>query len=57
MPPEDRVRCFTWQRAGDRFVEGRSREDLDADEMLRLALARAIEIVGEAAGRATRVTQ
>jgi uncharacterized protein with HEPN domain len=33
------------------FVSGRVREDLDSDRMLAFALARAIEIVGEAAGR------
>ena len=34
-----------------RFVEGKSRSDLDADEMLMLALVRAVEVVGEAANR------
>lgn len=34
-----------------RFVKGRSRPDLDGDEMLRFALTRAIEILGEAASR------
>lgn len=33
------------------FVQGRSRADLDNDAMLRLALTRAIEIVGEAAAQ------
>jgi uncharacterized protein with HEPN domain len=31
------------------FVQGRDRADLDSDAMLRLALPRAIEIVGDAA--------
>ncbi len=31
------------------FLEGRSRRDLDSDELLALALARLLEIVGEAA--------
>jgi uncharacterized protein with HEPN domain len=31
------------------FVEGRSRADLDADNMLGLALVRLLEIIGEAA--------
>ena len=31
------------------FVHGRSRADLDDDEMLRLALTKLVEIVGEAA--------
>ena len=34
-----------------RFVKGRSRPDLDGDEMLRFALTRAIEILGEAASK------
>ena len=34
-----------------RFVSGRKREDLDADEMLRFALLQAVQIVGEAAGK------
>lgn len=33
------------------FVEGRDRVDLDRDAMLRLALTRAVEIVGEAAAQ------
>ena len=36
--------------AAARFAHGRSRGDLDSDEMLRFALVRAVEIVGEAAG-------
>jgi uncharacterized protein with HEPN domain len=33
------------------FVCGRTRADLDSDRMLVFALVRAIEIIGEAAGR------
>lgn len=33
------------------FVQGRARADLDTDTMLRYALVRAVEIVGEAAGK------
>lgn len=36
-----------------RFVEGRSRADLEHDRMLAFALVKAIEIVGEAAFRLT----
>jgi uncharacterized protein with HEPN domain len=60
MPPEDRVRLLHMEEAlatAQRFVAGKSREDLDADDMFRLALTRAIEIVGEAAGRVTAPTQ
>ncbi len=35
------------------FVKARRREDLDSDVMLRMALTRAIEIVGEAAAQVT----
>ncbi len=34
-----------------RFVRGRTRADLDADEMLAFALVRALEIIGEAADK------
>ena len=34
-----------------RFISGKSREDLDTDPMLLFALVRAIEIIGEAASR------
>jgi uncharacterized protein with HEPN domain len=60
MRREDAVRlrhvvdaCASIQR----FVAGRGRNDLEADEMLRFALARAIEIVGEAAARVTEETR
>ena len=33
------------------FSEGRTRNDLDSDEMLSLALVRLLEIIGEAAKR------
>jgi uncharacterized protein with HEPN domain len=33
------------------FASGREREDLESDVMLRMALARAVEIVGEAASK------
>jgi len=34
-----------------RFMEGKTRVDLDEDEMLSLATSHAVEIIGEAAGR------
>ncbi|WP_295388229.1 HepT-like ribonuclease domain-containing protein [uncultured Thiodictyon sp.] len=40
-----------------RFVAGRRREDIDEDEMLRLALTRAVEIIGEAASHVSTETQ
>jgi uncharacterized protein with HEPN domain len=39
------------------FVTGRQRADLNTDQMLLFALVRAIEIVGEAAGRVTESTR
>lgn len=45
MPPEDRIRLLHMVEAPEtakRFVERRSRQDLDSDEMLRLALTRAM---------------
>jgi len=52
MQPEDRVRLRHLVDAAttaQQFVEGRGRSDLDTDEMLRLALTKLVEIVGEAA--------
>ena len=54
MPPEDRVRLLHMIEAAETaldFVSGRRREDLDSDRKLLFALVRAIEIIGEAAGR------
>ena len=39
------------------MARGRSREDLDADRVLNLALVRLLEIVGEAAGRVSASTR
>jgi uncharacterized protein with HEPN domain len=38
-----------YARAADGMVAGRTRADLDTDIMLRLAVTRAIEVIGEAA--------
>ena len=54
MWPPDRVRMQHMIEAiesGLRFVRGRTRGDLQTDEMLAFALIRAVEIVGEAASR------
>ncbi len=40
-----------------KFTHGKSRADLEADEELSLALARLIEIIGEAASKVTTETQ
>jgi uncharacterized protein with HEPN domain len=54
MKPDDRVRLrhiVDALSAAIRFTAGRSREDLDRDQMLAFALLHAIQIVGEAAGK------
>ena len=38
------------------MTDGRNRADLDSNEMLRLALVRALEVVGEAAARISEET-
>jgi len=40
-----------YARTARRLMAGRIRSDLDTDEMLRLAMIRAVEVVGEAARR------
>lgn len=52
MPSGDVVRVrhiLDAARQARSFVEGRSRPDLDRDQMLSLALVRLLEIIGEAA--------
>jgi uncharacterized protein with HEPN domain len=55
MPkPDDDLRLGHMLEAAQKalhFSRGKSRADLDQDELLRLALARLLEIVGEAASR------
>ena len=54
MSPDDRWRVQHMIDAAEQalgFVQGRNREDLDRDVMLRMALTRALEIVGEAASK------
>ena len=60
MRAEHRVRIrhmIEGAESAARFLAGRQRQDLDEDEMLRFALTRAIEIIGEAAGRVSAETQ
>lgn len=60
MRREDEVRIRHMIDAADaaaRFVTGRSRSDLDTHEMLRFALIRAVEIIGEAASKVTAETR
>lgn len=54
MSPDDRWRVQHMIEAAEQalsFVQGRDRADLDGDPMLRMALTRAVEIVGEAAAQ------
>jgi uncharacterized protein with HEPN domain len=60
MRPEDRVRILHMLEAADAvaaFIAGRDRAALDSDQMLLFALARAIEILGEAASRVSAETR
>ena len=60
MPPEDRIRLLHMIEATEtalNFVTGRQRADLNSDQMLLFALVRAIEIIGEAAGKVSEATQ
>jgi len=60
MPPEDRVRILQMIEATEtalNFVTGRKRAELNSDQMLLFAVVRAIEVIGEAAGRVTEVTR
>jgi uncharacterized protein with HEPN domain len=57
MRPEDRVRVLHMIEAAEAvgaFTEGRRRSDLDTDRMLVFALARAIEVLGEAGSKVSR---
>ena len=54
MSPDDRWRVHHMIEAAEQalaFIHGRNQTDLDGDPMLRLALTRAVEIVGEAAAQ------
>lgn len=54
MSPDDVIRLRHVAEAAEsalRFCQGRTRADLDTDDMLRFALTRAVEIIGEAANK------
>ena len=60
MHAEDRIRLNHMLEACEAvtgFVAGRVRADLDTDLMLMFAVVRAVEIVGEAAGKISDETQ
>lgn len=50
--PEQSMRdMLEYARKVVRFMDGKTRDDLDKDDMLALTVSRAVEIVGEAACR------
>lgn len=54
MSPDDRVRLKHMMDAAAsavRFTNGRTRDDLDVDELLTFGLTHAVMIIGEAAAR------
>ncbi len=58
QPDEVRLRhMLDAARKATIFVQGRSRADLDTDELLALALVRLLEIVGEAAKYVSQPTK
>jgi uncharacterized protein with HEPN domain len=60
MLPEDCIRITHMRDACEsvsRFIEGKTTADLADDQMLQCALVRAIEIIGEAAGRVSEDVQ
>jgi len=59
-PPEDIVRLRHLREAAEKaitYADGNSRDDLDRDELLRLALTKLVEIVGEAAKQVSEPTR
>ncbi len=59
-PPEDVVRLAHLREAATkalRYSQGTSRKALEADEVLRLALTKLVEIVGEAAKQVSEPTR
>ena len=59
-PPEDVNRLRHLREAASKaidFSQGKTRSDLDDDELLRLALTKLVEIVGEAAKQVSAETR
>jgi uncharacterized protein with HEPN domain len=60
MHPDDRIRLQHMMDAATEaisFAASRTREDLNRDRMLALALVREIEVIGEAASRVSTATR
>lgn len=59
-PPDDRIRLLHLREAAEkavRFSEGKTRQSLVDDEVLRLALTKLVEIAGEAAKHVSEATR
>ncbi|MCA1694019.1 MAG: DUF86 domain-containing protein [Actinobacteria bacterium] len=59
-PPEDRARLAHLREAAEKavgFSQGKTRQSLADDELLRLALTKLVEIVGEAAKHVSEQTR
>lgn len=60
MRADDRVRVLHMIEACEsvqRFIQGRRRLDFETDQMLLFAVVRAIEVLGEAAGKVSEDTR
>src|SRR5689334_21595296 len=60
MSPDDRVRLrhmIDAARSAVRFASGRTRDDLEHDQLLTFGLTHAITIIGEAAARIGQVSK
>ena len=60
MRADDRVRVLHMSEACEsvqRFIQGRRRLDFETDQMLLFAVVRAIEVLGEAAGKVSEDTR
>lgn len=60
MSPEDLTRMrhmLESAREAKALIKGKSRQDLNAERILSLALVRLLEIVGEAANRVSKTTR
>ena len=60
MRADDRVRVLHMIEACEsvqRFIQGRRRLDFESDQMLLFAVVRAIEVLGEAAGKVSEDTR
>lgn len=59
-PPDDLVRIRHLRDAAQKavhYADGKTRQDLDNDELLRLALTKLVEIAGEAAKQVSQPTR